>query len=265
MDLYIKNISVSQLWTLHRDEWQWVQNYLLGEWDNTTWPAAAVWIIAHKFVEILLRTKWDENKALNAAYECIYRASNGNDYIIDTGRMDKDLKDMKPEEILNNFWTRKIDFGKTWSMKKITDGIKWAIAWYLSEKIFYWDIVGLEQSMEFEITETILDHKFALPVPMKAVADQVCRITEDRPIVTPDKDVIIIPAWSLYIEDTKFKSKYSDISMDEPKYFFQAMFLYYTTKKQAWSFISRIFSTLHNSSLTRKNRFTNAHFKTIRW
>lgn len=233
MELYVKNISVSQLWTLHRDEGQWVQNYLLWEYDNTVNPSAAVWIVAHKFVEILLRTKGDENKALQSAYWSIYDL-DWETYIIDTDKMEKSVEEMKPEEILWQFRTKKIDFWKSWSKEKLLDNLKGAINGYLSERIQYWDIVWLEQSMEYEITEKILDKEFSLPVPMKAIADQICRLTEDRQIVTPDKEVITIPAWSLYLEDTKFKAKYSDVNMDDPKYFFQAFFLYYTSKRQYW-------------------------------
>lgn len=228
---YIKNVSFSQVRTMLTDPGKWQSGYLLGQWDNTTTVAATVWNVAHKYVEYLLRTKWDQNKALIMAYKCVYNWPNGKTYCIDPDYFDKDVEKLKFEEILSSYKTKEIHFWKS-SVNLLLDKIKGAINAYLSEKISYWDVVGLETSMEFDITETILDKKFVLPVPMKAIADQVCRLKEDRHLIDCNNEQVTIPAGSLYIEDTKFKDKFSKMDEDNPQYFFQAYFLYYTATRQ---------------------------------
>lgn len=232
---YIKNVSFSQVGCMMRDPGQRQASYLLWQWDNKMGIAATVWCVAHKFVEYLLRTNWDQSKALNMAYKSIYNGKDKNTYYIDItgleGEYKKDLKDITFEEIKQHFRTKIIDFW-TKGMDDLLKKIKGAIDWYLSEKISYGDILGLETSMEFEICETILDRKFILPVPMKAIADQVCRLTEDRHMIDHNKEQVTFPAWSIYLEDTKFKDKFSEMNQDDPKYFFQAFFLYYTSMRQ---------------------------------
>jgi len=68
--------------------------------------------------------------------------------------------------------------------------------------------------MEYEISETILDKTFTLPIPIKAIADQVCRTREPLNMVNSEKEVITIPAGSIYIEDTKFSDKFKELNID---------------------------------------------------
>ncbi len=232
-ELYIKNVSYSQVWSLMRDPGKWANERLLGQWDNTTTVAMSAWNICHKFVEHIIRTKWDETKALKRAYECIYTKWSET-YIIDPDEFNKPIKELKLEEILENFKTKKLKFTKSTSMEVLLKKVKWGIDWYLSEKIHYWDILWVEQSMEHEITETILDKVFALPIPIKVIADQVCRTTDILNMVNWEKTVITIPEWSIYIEDTKFSDKFKALDIDSWQFFIQAMFLYYWVKKQYW-------------------------------
>lgn len=231
--LLVQNISVSQLWTLMRDWGAWQNQYLFNNYDNEVWQAAAIWILAHTFCEFLIRSGWDELYSINATYDCIWDYGDST-YIINPNKLQKDLSEATEQEILDNFWTKLVDFGKSWSRQKLTDSLKWAINAYLSEKINFWDVLWVEVSMSHEITEQILDYKFESPVPLKCISDVVCRLTEDRQIITADKEVLTIPAWSLYIEDYKFKEKYSDMEFDNPQYFFQAMFNYYCVQREFW-------------------------------
>jgi len=230
-NLLTKNISVSQLWTLMRSGWAWQSQYLFGEFDNTTWQSAAIWILAHKFVELLLRSGWDEMYAINATYDSIYDY-NWETYIIEPTNFKKLVADTSVSDILNDFKTKRIKFGKSWSKEDLLKWLKWAIDSYLSEKIDYGNIEWVELSMEYDIVEKILDYKFESPVPFKAISDQVCRLTTDRQLIWANKEVLTIPAWSLFIEDTKFKDKHSEVSLDNPQYFFQAMFNYYCIQKE---------------------------------
>lgn len=256
---YIKNVSFSQVKTMLTDPGRWQSGYLLGQWDNTTTVAATVWNVAHKYVEYLLKTKWDQNTALIKAYKCIYNWPNNKSYYIDPDSFWVDVKELKFEEILSNFRTKEIKFWKS-SMEILLKKVKGAIDAYLSEKILYWDVVSLEQSMEFDITDTILDRKFVLPVPMKAIADQVCRLTEDRYLIDSNNEQITVPAGSLYLEDTKFKDKFSEMDSDNPLYFFQAYFLYYTSTRQYWE--SPKFITFREIK-TSKNRDGSSQQQTV--
>ncbi len=231
MNLFTKNISVSQLGTLIRDWGSWQNQYLFNEYENTMPQSAAIWSLAHRFCENLLRSWWDETYATNTTYDCIWDY-NWETYIINPDRLEKPLNQSTELEILQNFWTKLVDFGKSWSKEALLKWLKWAIEWYLSEKINYWNVEWVEISMTHDITEQILDYKFESPVPFKAISDVVCRLTEDRQIITADKEVLTIPAWSLYVEDYKFKEKYSDMNFDNPQYFFQAMFNFYCLQKE---------------------------------
>lgn len=230
-ELFVKNMSVSQLATLHRDAWQWAQQYLFGEYNNSMPMSAAIWSLAHRFCEILLRSGWDEMFAINSVYDSIWDF-NWETYIINPDKLNKPLEQATDLEKLENFWTKIIDFGKSWSKEELLKWLKWAIDSYLSERIDYWNVEWVELSMEYEIVDKILDYKFESILPFKAVADVVCRLTTDRQIIWPNKEVLTIPAWSLFIEDYKFKAKYSEVSLDNPQYFFQAMFNYYCVQKE---------------------------------
>jgi len=232
MDFHIKNVSFSQVGQLMRDPWQWGSNYLLGQWDNTTSVAQATWIICHKFVEHLIRTKGDETTALKKAYECIY-STETETYLIDPSNFKKPIADCTLDEIKDTFGTKILNLGKG-SIKDLLNKVKSGIDGYLWEKVYYWDILGVEKKMMYEISETILDKKFVFPIPVKAVADLVCRTKEPTQLINANKEVITIPAESIYIEDNKFSSKFQELSLDSAKFFFQSMFLYYTTKREYW-------------------------------
>ena len=167
---YIKNVSFSQVGCMMRDPGQRQASYLLWQWDNKMGIAATVWCVAHKFVEYLLRTKWDQSKALNMAYKSIYNGKDKNTYYIDItgleGEYKKDLKDITFEEIKQHFKTKIIVF---WAMRMddLFKNIIVAIDWYLSEKISYGYIFGLETSMDFEICENIINRKIILSQPIK--------------------------------------------------------------------------------------------------
>lgn len=237
-DLYIKSVSFSQVWSLMRDPWEWGNSYLLGNWDNTTWLAPTVGNICHKFVETLLRTNGDETRSVNKAYSCLYKIGN-DDFYIDPDEFNKPIKDLTPDEILSNFKTKKINFGKS-SMKDLLKKVDSWIKGYLSEKIFYWDILAVEKRLNYEISDVIGDKKFVFPVTVTAIPDIVCRLREDQQLVNADKEVVTIKANSIYLEDLKFTSKFQEINIDSAKFFFQAMFLYYTVKREFWEEPSHI-------------------------
>jgi len=68
--------------------------------------------------------------------------------------------------------------------------------------------------MEYEISDTILDRKFTLPIPIKSIADIVCKTRDPIQMVNGEKEVITVPAGSIYVEDNKFSDKFKELNID---------------------------------------------------
>ncbi len=233
-EYYIKNLSYSQLRTFTTNPWEWQNSKIMWIYDNTVWVSAAIWIILHKFVELYL-TQWDIDGAIKTAYSCLYDGDDLKTYLIDSDNPEiYDNDKLSFEKIKKHWKTKIIDFKKTWSNEKILKGVEAWINAFLSEQIDYGELLASEKSMEHIATDILWwDMKVESPIPFTAVADEVCRTTNERHIMV-DGELQSISAWVLFVEDTKFKSKHSEMNIEDPTYIFQAFFNYYCLKAEYW-------------------------------
>lgn len=227
-DLYIKSLSYSQLRTFITNSWEWANNKLLGIYDNTVWVASATGTILHKFVEIYLKTGNVED-AIGACYKCLYDGPDGNTYLIDPSL---DTKVVAFQDLKQHFKTKVIDFKKTGSNEEIMKNVKSWIEAFLSEQIDYGDILGLEKNMSYDVVDVIGGNmEVRSPVAFQAISDEVCRTNKER-VLLLSWELQTIPAGSIFIEDTKFKSTHGDMNAEDPGYIFQAFFNYYCVKAE---------------------------------
>lgn len=265
-EFYMNNLSYSQFRTFITNPWEWQNNRLLWIYDNTIWVAAAVWTVLHKFVEYYLKG-WELEKAVIWCYKCIYDWVDGRTYIIDPEQdiYKKELDEKwKPlldfEKIKSNWKTKVIDFKKNWSNEQLLKDIKGWIDAFLSEEIDYWELLWVEDEFEFEAVDILWGNvEVRSPVPFKAIPDEVCRTNKERFIMV-DGELIPIPIWSIFGEDTKFKDKHSEISVEDPAYIFQAMFDYYAIMAKYWE--APKFLTFREIK-TSKNRDWSSQHQTV--
>jgi len=242
---YVKNISYSQVTSFTKDTWEWVRNRVFNEYDMEMSVSAAVGTAAHKFVEVFLNTKGNYDKALDKALDVFYEWPDGY-YVIDIDSPEissymKEHKDKKiPFEIVyNHFRTKKIDFGKTWSYDSMIKKLQKAVEHFIENRdIIKKELEGTfatEVDMLYKVQEKIDDVEYISALPFKAIADIVGRTTETMNIIVDENTKKEIKEGSLFIEDLKFKDKFSDdMDLDNPYYFIQAFFLYYTTYLHYW-------------------------------
>ena len=248
-DFIVPNISYSQLRTFLTNTWEWQNNRLLGIYDNKIWVSGAVWTVLHTFVEQYLKFWWVEN-AIDKAYSTIYNSSDWQTYIVALSEIEnlkneienskgnferiENIKSSFDIWVKNLFWTKVVDFWKTWSNEKIIKDVKAWVEAFLSETVDYWKVLEVEFSMETEAFEK-LNWKTLVksPIPFKAIADEICRTTSTKTIMVDWAPEILDPG-ALFLEDTKFKSSHSDMNSEDPKYIFQAFFNYYCVLNHFW-------------------------------
>ncbi len=248
-DFIVPNISYSQLRTFLTNTWEWQNNRLLGIYDNKIWVSGAVWTVLHTFVEQYLKFWWVEN-AIDKAYSTIYNSSDWQTYIVALSEIEnlkneienskgnferiENIKSSFDIWVKNLFWTKVVDFWKTWSNEKIIKDVKSWIEAFLSETVDYWEVLEVEFAMETEAFEK-LGWKTLVksPIPFKAITDEICRTTSTKTIMVDWAPEILDPG-VLFLEDTKFKSSHSDMNAEDPKYIFQAFFNYYCVLNHFW-------------------------------
>lgn len=226
-DFLINNLSYSQLRTFISNTGEWQNQRLLWIYDNTMWIAGTVGSILHIFVENYLKNGGIES-AIDTAYKCLYEGEDGNTYLIDEEMVWDTLENVK-----NHWKTKVVDFGKTWSNEKILKQVKSGIEAFLSEEIDYGELLYCELKMEYDVSEKLWKIVVNSPIPFVAIADEVCRTTSQRTIMV-DGSPETLESWAIFIEDTKFKGKHSEMNEEDPKYIFQAMFNYYCAKQHFW-------------------------------
>lgn len=226
-DFMVNHISYSQLRTFISNTWEWQNQRVLWIYDNTTSVAQAVGSIIHKFVETYLKTG-SIDQAIEKCWKCLYDGSDGFTYIVEPDIID--TKTATLQEIKTAFKTRVVDFKKTWSNQDIIDKVKSWIEAYLSEEVDYGQLLALEKEMTYDVSDVIgWTLQVKSPLPFKVISDQICRSTKETTILV-SWELQTIASWSIFIEDTKFKDKQSDMNSEDPTYIFQAMFNYYTVK-----------------------------------
>lgn len=270
-----KNISYSQLRTFITNPWEWQNNRLLGIYDNTIWVNPAIGTVLHTFVEYYLK-QWVIEEAINIAYSTIYDSPDSKTYIIpaeeaiflaeeikaNEGKAKKieNIKKSFDESIKNKFWTKVVDFGKSWSNKEL---LKWVEGWinaFTSEHIDFGELLWVEFEMEYDVKDKLWsDLLVTSPLPFKAIADIVCRTTSQKAIMV-DWEVQQIEPNSIFIEDMKFKVKHSDMLDEDPKYIFQAFFNYYCVKAHYWEAPKFI---IFREIKTSKNRDWSSQHQTV--
>lgn len=247
-DFLIQNISYSQFRTFLTNSWEWQNNRLLWKYDNKIWVSGAVWTVLHTFVEQYLKFWWIE-KAIDNAYKTIYNSKDWFTYIVNFKEIqafENELENFKnnPEKVesiknsfdnsvKNLFWTKIIDFWKTWSNEKLIKDIKTWIEAFLSENVDYWEVLEVEYGMETEAFEKLWNTLVKSPIPFKAITDEICRTTSTKTIMV-DSAPETLDTGALFLEDTKFKSSHSDMNAEDPKYIFQAFFNYYCVLNHFW-------------------------------
>lgn len=233
-EYYVKNLSYSQLRTFTTNPGEWQNNRVMWIYDNTTWVSAATWIMLHKFVELYLK-EGDIDNAIKTAYSCLYDGDDLKTYLIDPSDSELYENDKISFEKVKQHWkTRVVDFKKTWSNEKILKGVEAWINAFLSEQIDYGELLGCEKSMEHIATDILWwDMKVESPIPFTAISDEVCRTTNERYIMV-DGELQAISPGALFVEDTKFKSKHTEMNIEDPTYIFQAFFNYYCLKAEYW-------------------------------
>lgn len=230
-EFYSNSVSYSQFRTFITNPWEWQNNRLLWIYDNTTGVSSAVWTVLHKFVEYYLKN-WILQDAVMHCYECIYDWSDGKTYIIDPDEID--IKKMSFEDIKKHWKTKVVDFKKNWSNQWLLDNVKSWINAFISEQVDYGEILWIEQSMECDAVDILMWTKeVRSPIPFTAISDQVCRTNKER-VILINWELQTISVWSIFIEDTKFKDKQTEMNTEEPSYIFQAFFNYYCVKSQYW-------------------------------
>ncbi len=228
-NFYIRNISKSQFSKFITNSGDWQNERILWNYDKKRGIAACVGIVAHKFVEAYLKTG-NINDSVVHSNKCVYEGENGKVYIIDIDRF-SNAEEITLELILEDFKTNIVDFGKKWSIAELRKKIEDARKYYVSEIIEYGDILAVELDIEHEVSDSIGWVNMLSPVPFKSIIDLVCRQTKDRSFQTSDW-IRTYPKGTLYIEDVKFKGRFSEINTNNPNYFFQAFFNYYTLWKE---------------------------------
>lgn len=247
-DFLIQNISYSQLRTFLTNSWEWQNNRLLWKYDNKIWVSWAVWTVLHTFVEQYLKFWWIE-KAIENAYKTIYNSKDWFTYIVNFKEIqafENELENFKNDSekiesiknsfdnsVKNLFWTKIIDFWKTWSNEKLIKDIKTWIEAFLSENVDYWEVLEVEYEMETEAFEKLWNSIIKSPIPFKAITDEICRTTSQKIIMVDWAPETLDPG-ALFLEDTKFKSSHSDMNAEDPKYIFQAFFNYYCVLNHFW-------------------------------
>lgn len=230
-EFYINSLSYSQLRTFISNTWEWQNNRLLWIYDNTVWVSSAVGTILHKFVETYLKT-WVIETAITHSYKSLYDWSDGKTYLIDPDQIDKEKASF--EDIKQHFKTKVVDFWKTGSNEDILKSIKSWIEAFLSEQVDYGDLVAVEKSMTYDAVDVIWwNIEVRSPIPFQAISDEICRTTNQRSILI-SWELHNIPAWSLFIEDTKFKATQTSMNEEDPTYIVQAFFNYYCVKAEYW-------------------------------
>ncbi len=227
---YTKNLSFSQLTTFVKNTWEWQNQRILWKYDNTISVAGAIWTICHKFVEKYLKNGGIE-KAIEEAYQCVYDGSDGFTYIIDIDEVDP--KTASFEDIKDNWKTKVVNFGKTGSNKALLDKVEKWINAFVSETIDYGELLHSELEMEYNISEKLWNSMVHSPLPFKCIADEVCRTTSQKAIMI-DWEMQMLEPWVIFMEDTKFKDKYTEMNVENPLYIFQAFFTYYCVKMHFW-------------------------------
>lgn len=228
-DYFINSLSYSQLRTFITNTWEWQNNRLLWIYDNTCGVASATWTILHKFVEKYLKN-WALEDAMTVAYSCLYDWEDGKTYVISPDEFVAVAKTF--ENVKQNWKTKVVDFKKTWSNEQIIKDVKAWIEAFLSEDVDYWTILWIEKSMECEAIE-ILNWTLEVksPIPFTAISDEICKTDKPRTLLI-QWELQTIPAGSIFIEDTKFKSSHSEMNAEDPSYIFQAFFNYYCVKAE---------------------------------
>lgn len=256
-DFYINSLSYSQLRTFISNTWEWQNNRLLWIYDNTCWVSSAVWTILHKFVETYLRT-WILEQAYDHCFKCIYDWSDWITYLIDPNEVD--IKNSNLEDIKKHFKTKVIDFKKTWSNEGILKDVKAWIEAFLSEQVDYGELLGVEKAMQYDAIEILWwNIEVKSPIPFQAISDEICRTTSPRSILIW-WELHTIPAGSIFIEDTKFKSTQTNMNEEDPTYIFQAFFNYYCVKAEYWE--APKFMTFREIK-TSKNKDWSSQHQTI--
>lgn len=228
-DFYVKNMSFSQLTKFTNNTWDWQNQRVLWIYDTKMSVSWAVWSVAHKFVEVYLQT-WKITEAVMHSNKCIYGWSDWKTYLID---IDQFKVGKKPtlKEVQDNWKSKWINFGKSWTHEKLLKDIEKARASFLSEKIDFGKVLSVEHSMEHEVQDVLWGSlKVISPLPFKCISDIIWKTTSEVSYEIMDDWKSWIkkyPKWTLYIEDLKFKWKFSDMRLDNPSYFFQALFNYY--------------------------------------
>lgn len=222
-------MSKSQFSTFITNPWEWQNQRILWNYDTSRGVAAAVGTVAHKFVEAYLKTG-NINDSVIHSNKCVYEGEDGKTYIIDIDAFD-DPANLTLSEVKRHFKSSVVDFGKTGSIEQLRKQIEDARKYYVSEIIDYGEILAVELDIEHEVYDKIGDTSVISPVPFKAIIDTVCRQTSERTFETAD-GLKTYPKWTLFIEDVKFKGRFSEMSSNNPNYFFQAFFNFYCLSRE---------------------------------
>lgn len=195
----IEHWSYSSLMMLTRNPLAWSKRYVLKIYDDTYSPSAVVGQACHKAVEMYLKgTRIDV--AIAEGLKTIESKSDAT-----------------------------IDYGKTGSREKMLKDYTIAVQSYFDERPD-WEkrkIVGIEEKM----TEIIHDDRGEeLPLPAKCVVDVLWEAKRPERFISAELGGREYPKGSLFIEDHKFVTSYSDPEEDDPARLVQCMFNYHVVK-----------------------------------
>lgn len=195
----IAHWSYSSMLMLMRNQLAWSKRYVLKIYDDLYKPSAVVGQACHKAVEMFLK-KMPIEAAIAEGLKIIEGKSDAT-----------------------------IEYGKTGSREKMLKDYTTGVQFYFDERPD-WEsrkLIGIEDS----ITEVIYDAEGnELPLPAKAIIDVVWESKQKERFISAENGGHEYPKGSLFIEDHKFVSSYTDPEDDDPARLIQCMFNYHTVR-----------------------------------
>lgn len=184
---------------LMRNPLAWSKRYVLKIYDDTYSPSAVVGQACHKAVEQFLKGM-PIDAAIAEGLRTIESKSDST-----------------------------IEYGKTGSREKMLKDYTTAIQFYFDERPDWKKrkLLGIEES----IKEIIHDAEGnELPLPAKAIMDVIWEAKQKERFISAENGGREYPKGTLFIEDHKFVTSYTDPLDDDPARLIQCMFNYHTVK-----------------------------------